>query len=95
MKRAFLFGLGCYLLLLAITGAITAVIESLHSNRMDVVTGVIFLVVCAPLSMKVILSAKAAPPSRSRLRSVLGWLMGFFLIAGALVVFGAITWLLT
>jgi hypothetical protein len=76
MKRAFLFGLGSSLILIVIAGIAWAF--------QGVIVGAIMIVICAPLSVLVIRKANAAPPNKSRLHAIGGWLIGFFIIDGVI-----------
>ena len=77
MKRAFLFGLGSSLILVVIAGIAWAF-------QGVVIVGAIMIVICAPLSVLVIRKANAAPPNKSWLHAIGGWLIGFFIIDGVI-----------
>jgi hypothetical protein len=83
MKRGFLFGLGSFLCL--------GILFGLMQLSNDVPTAAIMVGVSAPSSILVILTANRAPPNRSRVHAVIGWLMGFLTIGAVLLcVFGII-----
>jgi hypothetical protein len=69
MKRAFLFGLGSFLILV-IVGLLVR-----HDTP-----SVIMALVLMPVSLIAILVANGAPPNYSRLHAVLGWLLGFLAV---------------
>ena len=85
MKRAFLFGLGSFLILAAIVGLFDLL---RWEDMVRGITGGTLAVVCAPLAVIVIRAARLAPPL-SRLRAVFGWLLAFdavlLLIVGIIV----------
>ena len=66
MKRAFLFGLGSFLILVII-GLLVR-----HDTPSVIMALVLMLV-----SLIAIRAAVGAPPNYSRLHAVLGWLLGF------------------
>ena len=77
MKRGFLFGLGSLLILSVIT-------ELARLSAIDAILALILM----PVSAIVIRAANRAPPSRSRLHGVGGWLLGFF--GPSAVILGAV-----
>ncbi len=74
MKRGFLFGLGSVFIAAGIASLIGALIGIAGP------TGVVVALICMPLSVVVIRRASLAPPHRSRLHAVFGWLLGFLAI---------------
>ena len=82
MRRGFLFGLGSFLIVAVIGGLIGALIGTAAR------AAIIEALICIPLSIVVIRRASLAPPHRSRLHAVFGWLLGFLAIDVA--VFAAI-----
>ncbi len=83
MKRGFLFGLGSFLSLGVITGLV-----QLSS---DVTIAAIMVAISVPLSILVIYAANRAPPNRSRVHAVFGWLAGFLIMdAVMLCIFGIV-----
>jgi len=83
MKRGILFGLGSSLCLAILFGLVQL------SN--DVPTAAIILGVSAPLSILVVRAACRAPPNRSRVHAVTGWLLGFLIIDAVLLcIFGIV-----
>jgi hypothetical protein len=82
VKRGFLFGLGSFLTIAAIISLGSALIGTFG------LAGIIVALICATLSAIVIRAAIAAPSHRSRLHTVIGWCLGFFVIDA--VVFGII-----
>jgi hypothetical protein len=83
MKRGFLFGLGSSLFLGVVFGLLQL------SN--DVTAAAIIVSVSVPSSILVILAAYRAPPNRSRVHAVIGWLVGFLAIDAVLLcIFGII-----
>jgi hypothetical protein len=66
MKRAFLFGLGSFL--------IVAVLGALFNASF------IIALILMPVSVIVIRAAQKAPPNISRSRAIIGWLIGFLVI---------------
>ena len=66
IKRGFLFGLGSFLIICVLA-------ELAKSSVIDAVIALIFM----PVSVVVIRAAKRAPPNRSRLHAVGGWLLGY------------------
>jgi hypothetical protein len=81
MKRGFLFGLGWFLII-SIIGVLGG---AFAGSRLDRVTSVIVALICMPLSVVVIRSAKHAPPHHSRLHAIVGWLLGFLAIDAGLL----------
>jgi hypothetical protein len=79
MKRAFLFGLGSFLLLCVISGAIEAL-------RGLLLVAAVEIAIFAPLSLVAIRKAKAAPPNRSRLHTIGGWLLGFLIVPAVVLI---------
>ena len=73
MKRGFLFGLGSFLIL----GAIAGVLQFISAHEL---TSIVLAFVLIPLSVITIRTAGKAPPNRSTLHDVFGWLIGFFVI---------------
>lgn len=69
MKRAFLFGLGTFLILSIIWALL----------QFQIISAILALVMM-PISVVVIRSAQRALPNRSRLHAVFGWLLGFFVL---------------
>ena len=69
MKRGFLFGLSSFLIL----GAIVSL------AKFEISLAIVALVLM-PVSVITIRAANRAPPNRSRLHAVFGWLIGFFVI---------------
>jgi hypothetical protein len=83
MKSGFLFGLGSSLCL--------GVLFGLMQLSSDVTTAAIMLAISVPLSILVIRAANRAPPNRSRVHAVIGWLVGFLIIDAVLIcIFGII-----
>jgi len=83
MKRGFLFGLGSFLCL--------GVLFGLMQLSNDVTTAAIVVTISVPLSILVIRAANRAPPNRSRVHAVIGWLVGFLIIDAVLLcIFGII-----
>ena len=78
MKRAFLYGLGSFL----IVGVIASLMQLPRGHG---VAAVIVAFLLMPLSVLVIRAAGRAPPNRSRLYAVVGWLLGFFVVDVALL----------
>ncbi len=78
MKRGFLFGLGSFFIIAAMGSLIGALIGSAG------LAGVAVALICIPLSIVVIRRASLAPPNRSRLHAVSGWLLGFFVVDAAI-----------
>jgi hypothetical protein len=107
-KRAFLLGLGSFIAL-GVLGALDEAIRGANAwsgctVRIDgechrVGSVIVSIAVCAPLSALAFWKAKAAPPHKSWLHAIGGWLIGFgflpvvlpaifilVLFAGALIV---------
>jgi hypothetical protein len=83
MKRGFLFGLGSCLCLGVLFGSMQ------FSN--DVTTAAILVAISVPSSILVIRAAFLAPPDRSRVHAVIGWLVGFLIIGAVLLcIFGIV-----
>jgi len=83
MKRGFLFGLGSSLCLGVLLGMMQL------SN--DVTTAAIIVAISVPSSILVIRAAYGAPPNRSRVHAVIGWLLGFLTIDAVLLcIFGIV-----
>ena len=80
MKRGFLFGLGSFLIVAVIGGLIGALLGTAR------LAAIIEALICIPLSIVVIRRASLAPPHRSRLQAVFGWLLGFLVIDAAIFV---------
>lgn len=80
MKRAFLFGLGSFLIL---------VIVGLLVRDTPIV---IMALVLMPVSVIAILVANGAPPNYSRLHAVLGWLLGFLAVDAVILAVVFIIW---
>ena len=80
MKRGFLFGLGSFLIVSVIGGLSGALIGTAR------LAAIITALICIPLSVFVIRRASLAPPRRSRLHAVFGWLLGFLAIDAAIFV---------
>jgi hypothetical protein len=72
MKRGFLFGLGSSLCL--------GVLFGLMQLSNDVTTAAIMVAISVPSSILAIRAANRAPPQRSRVHAVIGWLVGFLVI---------------
>jgi hypothetical protein len=49
------------------------------------IAGIIAIVICVPLGVVAIRAAKSAPPNRSKVHAVVGWLIGFFIVDAALL----------
>jgi hypothetical protein len=81
MKRAFLFGLGSFLILVII-GLLVR-----HDTP-----SVIMALVLMPVSVIAIRVANGAPPNYSRLHAVLGWLLGFLAIDAVILAVVFIIW---
>jgi hypothetical protein len=81
MKRAFLFGLGSFLILV-IVGLLVR-----HDTP-----SVIMALVPMPVSVIAILVANGAPPNYSRLHAVLGWLLGFLAVDAVILAVVFIIW---
>jgi hypothetical protein len=73
LKRGFLFGLGSFLILGVIAGL------SEFATKNDIIMAVMALFLM-PLSVVTVRAAKGAPPNRSRLHAIFGWLFGFLVI---------------
>ena len=86
MKRAFLFGLGTFLILSTILNIIGTLVEHDELNP----TNVIGTLVLIPVSVIVIRAARRAPPNYSRLHAILGWLLGFLMVFAVIAAIGAI-----
>jgi hypothetical protein len=86
MKRAFLFGLGTFLILSTFLNIIGTLVEHDALNP----TNVIGTLVLIPVSVIVIRAARRAPPNYSRLHAVLGWLLGFLMVFAVIAAIGAI-----
>jgi amino acid transporter len=69
MKRAFLFGLGTFLIL-------SALWSLLQFSALSAVLALILM----PISVPVIRAAQRAPSNRSRLHAVVGWILGFLAV---------------
>jgi GYF domain 2 len=83
MKRGFLFGLTSFL----VVGAIGALVR----GGFGIGAGLLFLAGSAAA----VQAARKAPPNKSKVYAIVGWLIGFFVIdVVALVIFGAM-WLFT
>ena len=83
MKRGFLLGLGSSLCL--------GVLFGLMQLSNDVTTAAIIVAISVPSSILVIRAANRAPPNRSRVHAVIGWLVGFLIIDAVLIcIFGII-----
>jgi hypothetical protein len=83
MKRGFLFGLGSFLCL--------AVLAGLWQLSSDMTIAAMMLAISVPLSILVMLAAYRAPPDRSRVHAVIGWLAGFLIMDVVLLcIFGII-----
>ncbi len=80
MKRAILFGLGSFLILV-IVGLLVRDTPS-----------VIMALVLMPVSVIAILVANGAPPNYSRLHAVLGWLLGFLAVDAVILAVVFIIW---
>jgi hypothetical protein len=78
VKRAFLFGLGSFLIVAVIGGLSGALIGTAR------LAAIMVALICIPLSVVVIRRASLAPPHRSRLHAVFGWLLGFLAIDAAI-----------
>ena len=77
MKRGFLFGLGSFLCL--------GVLAGLVQLSSDVTIAAIMVAISVPLSILVIRTANRAPPNRSRVHAVIGWLVGFLVMDAVLL----------
>jgi hypothetical protein len=84
MKRGFLFGLGSFLIVSVIGGLSGALIGT--ARLAALVSSIITALICIPLSVFVIRRASLAPPHRSRLHAVFGWLLGFLVIDATIFV---------
>ncbi len=71
MKRGFLFGVGTFLGFAGLTG--------LSVDR-PILESVLLAGIGVPLCLVTLSAASRAPPNRSRLHAVVGWLFGFFVI---------------
>ena len=80
VKRGFLFGLGSFLIVSVIGGLSGALIGTAR------LAAIVTALICIPLSVFVIRRASLAPPHRSRLHAVFGWLLGFLAIDAAIFV---------
>lgn len=78
VKRGFLFGLASFFIAAAMASLIGALIGT------GGLAGVVAALICIPLSVVVIRRASLAPPHRSRLHAVFGWLLGFFVVDAAI-----------
>jgi hypothetical protein len=74
VKRGFLFGLGSFLILCAVSG-IGRIVTS-HADA----AGIILALLGVPLSLAAIRAANRAPPNKSKLYAVIGWFLGFLVI---------------
>jgi hypothetical protein len=99
IRRAFLYGLGLHLGLLACGGLVEFLRYATHAGgalsriqQVEAGTGIVLVLVLAPLSFHAFLAARRSPPHRSHLHAVAGWLAGFFAITvGVFAVVGSIT----
>jgi hypothetical protein len=83
MKRGFLLGLGSSLCL--------GVLFGLMQLSNDVTTAAIMVAISVPSSILVIRAAYHAPPNRSRVHALIGWLVGFLIIDAVLLcIFGVV-----
>jgi hypothetical protein len=73
MKRGFLYGLGTFLILGVIAGLFQFI--TAHDS-----VSVIVALVLMPMSVLVVRAARKAPPNRSKIYAVIGWLLGFIAI---------------
>ena|SRR6516162_4968934 len=71
MKRGFLFGLGWFLIF-SVLGSLAAMFRT----TIHMIAGIIAIVICVPLGVVAIRAAKSAPPNRSKVHAVVGWLIG-------------------
>jgi hypothetical protein len=78
VKRGFLFGLGSFFIAATMASLIEALIGTAG------LAGLVVALICIPLSIVVIRRASLAPPHRSRLHAVFGWLLGFFVVDAAI-----------
>ena len=78
MKRGFLFGLGTFLIIVAIGSATGFLLGTFGPVGLAPGLG------CILLSIIVIRAAISAPYHRSRLHAFVGWCLGFFVIDGAI-----------
>jgi hypothetical protein len=79
MKRGFLFGLGWFLGLLPFVMLYNNFQASLE-DRHVYVAEIILAILIVPIAVFVLFAARRAPPNRSRLSAVVGWLLGFFIL---------------
>jgi hypothetical protein len=84
MERAFLFGLGTFLIVAALAGLI----------RLSIPVS-IFALVVMPISVFVLHEAIHAPPNRSRASTIGGWLLGFLVVPVPLCIAVFLTWFLS
>jgi hypothetical protein len=76
MERAFLFGLGTFLVVAALGGLI----------RLSIPESIVGLVLM-PISVIVLHEAIHAPPNRSRASAIGGWILGFLVMLVPLCIF--------
>ncbi len=79
MKRAYLFGLGCFLILYTLSH-IGWAFWSTDKDPIDPRTGFYMVLTSMLLGVVAFLAAKSAPLHRSRLHAIIGWSIGFFII---------------
>jgi hypothetical protein len=84
MKRAFLFGLGSFL----IFGIIYLLVHP--HDKLSIITALILV----PVSVIAIRAARRAPPNRSRLHAVGGWLLGFLVVDAVMLAVVGIIWII-
>lgn len=89
MKRAFLFGLGSFLIL----GVLAGLIEAFRPGPVSTVVGAVMIAACAPLSLWAIRSAQGAPPNRSTALAIGGWALGFMAVNAGILAASAIVML--
>jgi hypothetical protein len=79
MKRGFLYGLSAFFIL----GVIAGLFQFITAR--DSVSVIVALVLM-PISVLVIRAARKAPPNRSKVYAVIGWLLGFIVIDAVILV---------
>lgn len=73
MKRAFLFGLGSFLILMVFAG----IRELFRGDQTSIFVGAVMIVLGGGLSLVAIRKAKTAPPNRTWGHAIGGWILGF------------------
>lgn len=83
MKRAFLFGLTSFLMFAAF-GALMRVGQHKFGSE-DFYAAVILVAIVAALSFVAFRFARAAPPNKSLMHAVGGWVAGFIVIVAGIL----------